>query len=155
MTIHSERCVIRPFRLDDIDDFMAYRNNMDWMRYQAFKGLEKQEYIDVLVGKFSLPEGVQLAIVCKQTNALIGDVYIREEDGVFWIGYTIHPAKARRGYAYEVICSVIEVLRAKGAVCIKAGVVSENLASVMLLKKLNFVYAGADGQEQFFVFHCG
>ena len=44
MEIYTERCLIRRFEAPDIDDFMVYRNDMDWMKYQGFKGLTKQEY---------------------------------------------------------------------------------------------------------------
>lgn len=138
MIIKSERCLIRPFKEKDVDGFMLYRNNLDWMRYQDFKGLNKQEYINRIVDKFSLQEGIQLAIICNQTNELIGDVYLKEEDCIFWIGYTICPSKARQGYAYEVVCAVINELRLKKAICVKASVETENVASIALLKKLKF-----------------
>lgn len=149
--IKSERCVIRPFQEEDIGDFMLYRNNMDWMRYQGFKGLNKQEYMAGIVGEFSLQEGLQLAIISNQTNKLIGDVYLKEEDGGFWLGYTISPSMARQGYAYEAACALINELRAKKAKCVKASVEAENIASIGLLKKLKFKPAGTDGNEQIYI----
>ncbi len=150
MEIQTERCIIRQFNQYDIDDFMVYRNNLEWMRYQGFKGLTKQEYKDALLGSLSLQEGVQLAIVCKKLDVLIGDVYLKQEGSTFWIGYTICPSKARQGYAYEVLSSVIDVLKAKGVDCIKAGVESENAPSIALLKKLKFSYIETDNDEQIF-----
>lgn len=41
--IHTARCTVRQFAEHDIDDFMVYRNDMDWMRYQGFKGLTRQK----------------------------------------------------------------------------------------------------------------
>jgi len=34
----TRRCHIRPFEEGDIEAFMSYRNNLDWMRLQGFKG---------------------------------------------------------------------------------------------------------------------
>lgn len=141
MLIKTERCTIRPFEESDIDEFITYRNDMDWMRYQGFKGLEKREYMNALLGNISLCNGLQLAIVCNKTHILIGDVYMKEEDSTYWIGYTISRPKAHQGYAYEAVSAVINVLRKKkGATCIKAGVESGNAASIALLEKLKFQY---------------
>ena len=41
LNIYSKRCVIRPFNADDIEPFMAYRNDAEWMQYQGFKSLTK------------------------------------------------------------------------------------------------------------------
>lgn len=150
MEIRTERCIIRPFEESDIDEFMTYRNDMDWMRHQGFKGLTKQEYIDVLLGNFSLRDGVQLAILCTTENVLIGDIYIKEEDSAYWIGYTISRRKTRQGYAYEVVSAVVDMLKEKGITCIKAGVETENVASIALLKKLNFQYHDTDDKELIF-----
>lgn len=38
MNIDTVRCNIRPFIAEGIDAFIIYRNNMDWMKYQGFKG---------------------------------------------------------------------------------------------------------------------
>lgn len=150
LEIQTERCIIRQFNEYDIDDFMAYRNDLEWMRYQGFKGLTKQEYKDALLGSHSLQDGVQLAIVCKKSDELIGDVYLKQEVCTFWIGYTICPSEARQGYAYEVLSSVIDALKAKGAACIKAGVESENTPSIALLKKLKFSCIETDKDGQIF-----
>ena len=151
MVIHTKRCTIRPFQESDIDEFMAYRNDMDWMKYQGFKGMGRQEYIDALVGNDSLQNGVQLAVVCSKTHTLVGDVYIKEEASVYWIGYTISRSKARQGFAYEAVSAVIDTLRTKGATCIKAGVESGNDASIALLMKLGFRYFETANEEQIFV----
>lgn len=41
MEVHTAHCRLRQFEEQDIDDFMVYRNDMDWMRYQGFKGLTR------------------------------------------------------------------------------------------------------------------
>ncbi len=151
MIINSQRCLIRPFKEEDIDDLMVYRNDMAWMRYQGFKGLTKQEYTQRLVDTFSVQKGGQLAIISTQTNKLIGDIYLKQENDTFWIGYTICPSNARQGYAYEAVSAVISEISTTGAVCIKAGILPENAASLALLKKLNFEYLGTDGDEQIFL----
>lgn len=154
MEIHTERCTIRWFEENEIDDFMKYRNDDGWMRYQGFKGLTKQAYSKELLGEHSFTKGVQLAIINNVTNCLIGDIYLKQENNTFWIGYTINPLKARRGYAYEVLVAVINWVKQKGYVGVNAGVLPENIASINLLKKLGFTYISTDDNgEQIYTLH--
>lgn len=149
--IHTARCTVRQFAEHDIDDFMVYRNDMDWMRYQGFKGLTRQKYADRLLGDKSIQSGLQLAIICNESNTLIGDVYLKQEKDVCWIGYSICRNKARQGYAYEVVFNVINILKGKNINFVKAGVEPDNTASIALLKKLGFTYVSMDGTEQIYI----
>ena len=150
MYFDTVRCNIRPFNAEDIDAFMSYRNDMDWMKYQGFKGLSKQEYMQALLNEHSLSNGMQLAIICKQTNNLIGDLYLKQEGDTCWIGYTITPLKSRCGYAYEVVSALICFLTIQGINRVKASVAIGNDASVMLLDKLKFTFLGIEDDEQIF-----
>lgn len=151
MNISAERCLIRRFEARDIAGFMAYRNDMDWMKFQGFKGLSRQAYCDTLLGGQTLQDGIQLAVICKKTDALIGDIYLKQEGAACWIGYSICRAMARQGYAYEAVCAVIAALKQKGVSCIKAGIERDNTASIALIQKLNFRYIGMDKDEQLFM----
>lgn len=148
MEIHSKRCIIRPFTDADIDAFMGYRNNEEWMRHQGFKGLSRQAYASALLGKHSFAQGMQLAVAGKDDGRLIGDVYLKEEDGRFWLGYTIAPQYARQGYAFEAASAVIGWLRGQGHSTVAAGVLPQNHPSVRLLEKLGFCYTATstDGE---------
>ena len=150
MNFETDRCIIRPFNAEDIDAFMSYRNDMGWMKYQGFKGLSKQEYMQALLYEHSLSNGVQLAIICKQTNILIGDLYLKQEGDTCWIGYTITPLKSRCGYAYEAVSALICSLTTQGINRVKASVAIGNDASVMLLEKLKFTFLGIEADEQIF-----
>lgn len=103
MNLVTERCTIREFTINEIDSFMEYRNNIDWMHYQGFKGLTKSVYEKELLESHSLIEGMQFAILNTSTKKLLGDIYLRQENNVYWLGYTIHPLYARQGYAAEVV----------------------------------------------------
>jgi len=147
----TARCIVRPFRDEDIDAFMEYRNDGEWMKYQGFKCLSRQAYHEALLCPCDMEKGVQLAVIRKLTGALIGDLYLKQEGSTCWIGYTIHPKEARQGYMYEVVSAAIGMMGGQGIHEIRAGVSPENLASVSLLKKLDFVLSGTEGDE--LVFH--
>lgn len=148
--ITTTRCLIRPFETRDIESFMIYRNDLDWMKHQSFKGLTREEYENVLLGEQSFLQGTQLAIIDKATDELIGDVYIQQEGTTYWIGYTITPTRARQGYAFEVMSGLIRHFAYQGAETFKAGVLGTNVASIALLKKLNFTFFETELDEQIY-----
>ena len=74
--INTERCIVKCFEEKDLDSFMTYRNNDEWMKYQGFKNLTKDEYRESLLVPFDLKVGAQLAIVDKVTDGLLGDIYL-------------------------------------------------------------------------------
>ncbi len=146
----TERCQIRPFEESDIEDFMSYRNNLDWMQYQGFKGKKYLEYKAVLLKQPNFQEGVQLSVVNRQTGELIGDLYLKLESKTGWIGYTIAPQFSRQGLAFEVVKELLLQLRQAGLTLVKAGVEELNLASIALLKKLGFTQIGTEDSELIF-----
>ena len=146
----TERCRVRPFEENDIEAFLSYRNNLDWMQYQGFKGKKYLEYKAALLQKPKFKEGVQLAVVDKQTGELIGDLYLKLERNTGWIGYTIAPQFARQGFAFEVVTQLLLELRQAGLTQVKAGVEEQNIASIQLLKKLGFGQIGVDDSERIF-----
>lgn len=150
MQFTTERCTLRPFRAEDMEAFMAYRNNMEWMRYQGFKGLSREQYENALLAPLSLAQGAQLAVTDRQTGTLLGDVYLQQDGDTCWVGYTIAPQYARRGYAFEAVSGLIAQLAAAGTAYLKAGAESGNAASIALLQKLGFTPLGEDDGERIF-----
>lgn len=147
----SKRSYIRPFIESDLDAFITYRNNQKWMEFQYFKGLAREEYEEILLREPSVEEGAQLAIIHKDDGALLGDVFIKKEAEACWIGYTINPMFKRQGYAYETIEAMIHwIQQSYPGLKIKAGTSPENLASIQLLKKLEFTPAGTEEGELVF-----
>ena len=146
----TERCRVRPFEENDIAAFMSYRNNLDWMQYQGFKGKKYLEYKAELLKKPNFLKGVQLAVVDRKTGGLLGDLYLKLEKNVCWIGYTIDPQFSRKGLAFEVVTELLSQLKQAGLTLAKAGVEAQNLASIQLLKKLGFAQTGAEDSELLF-----
>ena len=108
---------------------------------------EVTKWLDVL----TLAQGIQLAIVNKRTQVLMGDIYLRQQCDVFWLGYTISPAYAREGYAFQVITATIGWIKENGFSLIKAGVNPENNLSIKLLIKTGFNFSGIEEGEHIYV----
>jgi [ribosomal protein S5]-alanine N-acetyltransferase len=149
----SERCYVRPFINADLDDFLLYRNNLEWMKFQGFKGLSREEYEEILLKEPLVENGAQFAIICKADHHLIGDIYVKKEKETFWIGYTVSPSSKRQGYAYEITKSLIHWLNEQGEFKIMAGTVPENIASIRLLEKTGFLKTGEENGELIFIYH--
>jgi len=146
----TRRCRIRPFEEGDIETFMSYRNNMDWMRFQGFKGKKYLEYKAALLMQPKFHQGVQLAVVSRQNGELLGDLYLKMEKNVAWIGYTVAPQYARQGLAFEVVEQLLLELKQAGLTLVKAGVEEQNLASIALLRKIGFVQVGTEDSDLIF-----
>ena len=147
----SERCYTRPFAERDLNAFVEYRNNAEWMRYQSFKGLSLEEYKEILLKETTVESGAQFAVVRKADQILLGDVFLKKEDEIFWIGYTISPSFKRQGYAYEITQAMISWIQQQGDYKIMAGVTPENHASVQLLEKLGFIKVDEGNGESIFL----
>jgi len=137
--VESNRLYVREFKEHDLDVFMEYRNDMEWMKYQTFKGKTKNEYRENLIKPFNIVEGSQLAIISKYSAEIVGDLYIKQGLGSLFIGYTIHPNYSNLGYMKEILISYIQYL---GLTYpnhkIIAETTNENIPSIRLLETLNF-----------------
>ena len=145
--LFTDRCHIRLFQEKDLERFIQYHNNLAWMQYQGFKGLTSEQYRQELLQPHSLSEGIQLAVADRQTDILLGDLYLRQEKDCCWIGYTISPDYARQGYGFEAVEGLIQRLFAQGISSVKAGALPQNTASIALLQKLGFHYLSMEQDE--------
>ncbi len=141
--IETDRCILRCFEEKDLDSFMTYRNNEEWMKYQDFKNLTKDQYRKVLLVPLNVEKGTQLAITDKTTDNLLGDLYLAKKEKTIAIGYSINPIYSRKGYISEVLKALLPKLKADYPDCeIVAMTEKENIPSKNLLLKLGFVYDG-------------
>lgn len=149
----TQRCKVRKFKEKDLQSFMSYRNDEQWMKYQSFKGLSEEEYRKTLFADFYFETGIQLAILEKSLEKLIGDLYLKKESDTFWIGCTIHPNFARMGYAQEALTGLLHWLHTnQNCAQVSAGAEPDNLASNKLLKKMGFhdCYYDAENNENIY-----
>jgi [ribosomal protein S5]-alanine N-acetyltransferase len=143
LVIETARCILRCFEEKDLDSFMTYRNNEDWMKYQSFKNSTKEEYRKALLVPLNIESGIQLAIAQKNTDNLLGDLYLVKKEKTITIGYSINPIYSRKGYISEVLNALLAKLKEYYSGCeIIAMTEKENIPSKNLLLKLGFVYDG-------------
>ena len=141
--IETERLILRNTRTDDAAVMFDYRNNHICAQYQ--RGQTKDlNGIQTLVAKrrndtISDQENFLIAVALKETGRMIGEIVVMPKDGCFSIGYTFHYNYHRKGYAFEALSALTELLHNRYP---KMEFISftepENLASRRLLEKLGY-----------------
>jgi RimJ/RimL family protein N-acetyltransferase len=118
-TILTDRLCLRPFRAEDLPDFVAYRSAPEVARYQSwdetYSMADAEEFLarqDGLV--FGEPGAwMQLAVVDRSSGALCGDCAVKvltDQPATAEVGVTFAPAHQGSGLATEALAAVVKKL---------------------------------------------
>jgi len=146
--LETERLLIRPFCDEDLEAFIAYRNNPEVAKYQGWSipyPREKAiEFIEEMKNKNPAePEGwYQAAIIIKESGEIIGDAAFhlkKDENRKAYINCTIVQKHWRKGYGAEVSRRLLAYLFDEcGLHRVVAKTDAENVASCTALECLGF-----------------
>ena len=143
MFMETERLRLRNVLLKDVDTIYDYRNNEICARYQRgqtkdFDGifkLVKRRTNDIL----SVDAPCMVAVVLKDSDELVGEIVVMPEDGTISLGYTFSYKHHRKGYAFEALTALIDLLHERYPEWDFISFTEpENSASMELLKKLGY-----------------
>jgi RimJ/RimL family protein N-acetyltransferase len=142
MIIETKRLYLRYFVEEDYLTMYEYRSDKECGKYQLWKA----RTIDTIKAFLKEQENktlddneLQIAIIKKDGDVHIGDIYYCKKNNTITLGYTISPKHQRQGYAFEMISSFIEYLHQRFPECeFVAMIHEENIASYRLLEKLGF-----------------
>ena len=157
--IITNRLIIRNMMIRDLDNFHQYRSNPDVTKYQGFDVMGKDacaNFINAQIEKQfgTAGEWVQYAIENKETNQLVGDCAIKLDQNdtrLAEIGITISHLHHKKGYAKETLAGILDWLfDTQNIHRITEIVDAENIASINLLKSLNFKQEGHFVENIFF-----
>lgn len=147
--IETDRLKLRNVKAKDAAIMQDYRNNEICTRYQrgqtkdydGIAALVERRKDDIL----SVDSPAMIAVAFKDTDEMIGEIVVMPGDGVISLGYTISYKYHRKGYAFEALSALINLLHEQYP---KWKFVSltepENVPSMALLKKLGYKDAGYD-----------
>lgn len=141
--IETERLVLRNLEPQDAKIMYDYRNNELCARFQ--RGQTKDyDGITSLIGRrkddtLSVDASVMVAVALKESNEMVGEIVVMPKDGTISLGYTFSYKHHRRGYAFESLSVLINLLHEKfpGWDFISF-TEPENVPSMELLKKLGY-----------------
>ena len=80
----------------------------------------------------------QLALVLKETNTLIGDIYLNFEKTHIDLGYTCATAYQKKGYITEILNVVLSQLYQDHHLTIRVEIDARNTDSIRLCERLEF-----------------
>jgi RimJ/RimL family protein N-acetyltransferase len=145
--IATERLLLRPFRADDLEAFVAYRSDPEVARFQSWDAtysmadaeafLESQRRVG-----FGQPgEWLQLAVVDRDDGAVLGDCAVRvvtDQPDTAEVGVTLAPGSQGRGVATEALGAVVTELFERGMHRVFAQADERNGPVQRLLARLGF-----------------
>ena len=148
LTLETPRLLIRQFRDSDLESFVAYRNDPEVYRYQGWKTPYRREDGTEFITRAAsaMPgspgEWLQLAIECKESGKMLGDIafhVIRSNPRQAYLGYTLARSAWGQGYASEAARKLLDYLfRVLNLHRVIADCDVDNAASVRLLERLGF-----------------
>ena len=141
--LKTQRLLLRNIAPKDADIMFDYRNNEICAKYQRdqtkdYKGIvalvEKRMH-DVV----SVNAPFMMAVALKDTDEIIGEIVVMPNDGTISMGYTFSYKHHRKGYAFEALSALVDMLHERypawDFICFTE---VNNIASMALLKKLGY-----------------
>lgn len=152
----TERLYLRRLCRQDVPILAHWRNDEDCRRYQCWRQTSpsalRRFALRYRRSRLLSRQREQHYAVCLHDGTLVGDItvfYIRGDN--VSIGYTIFPPFQRNGYAYELLSSLLPLLRAHYHLDICAIADRRNIASISLLYKLGFEILEKKSEENVFI----
>lgn len=143
MRLETERTLLRPFQIDDLDDLHEYASRPEIDELAGWKHHASiNESIHVL--RMYLRDENALAIQDKASGRVIGHIVIYRDtrddrEDTKEIGFALHPDYWGRGIMTEIVRAVVGALREQGILHIYACCMKSNEAAGSLLKSCGFV----------------
>jgi len=142
LPVHTERLVLRPFRLDDVDATLAYRGDPGVARFiprEPWTREQTQERVREYLGRTSITGSSSvLSLAVERSGRMIGDVVLWPLDDSLTRGEV-----AGRGYATEAVMALFGLafgpLRMHR---VTANVDARNTASWRLCERLGMTREG-------------
>ena len=141
--LKTQRLLLRNVAPKDANIMFDYRNNEICAKYQRdqtkdYKGIvalvEKRMH-DVV----SVNAPFMMAVALKDTDEMIGEIVVMPNDGTISMGYTFSYKHHRKGYAFEALSALVDMLHERypawDFICFTE---VNNIASMALLKKLGY-----------------
>lgn len=141
--IETARLRLRNVTPNDAEVMFDYRNNEICSRYQ--RGQTKDyDGIVALVQRHSADEisvdnPFIVAVSLKENDEMVGEIVVMPNDGTISLGYTFSYKHHRKGYAYESLTALLDILHKEYPDWDFISFTEpENKPSMALLKKLGY-----------------
>jgi len=141
--IETARLILRNVAAKDADNMYDYRNNEICARYQRGQTKDYDGIVALVERRkndvMSVDAPFMVVVALKDTDEMVGEIVVMPKDGTISLGYTFSYKHHRKGYAFEALTALINMLHKQYP---KWDFVSftepENEPSMALLKKLGY-----------------
>lgn len=141
--IETARLILRNVSAKDADNMYDYRNNEICARYQRGQTKDYNGIVALVERRkndvVSVDAPFMVAVALKDTDEMVGEIVVMPKDGTISLGYTFSYKHHRKGYAFEALTALINMLHKQYP---KWDFISftepENEPSMALLQKLGY-----------------
>lgn len=147
LPLRTDRLTVRMMRADDVDTFVAYRNDPEVARYQAWElpySLERATAVLAAQDALDRPVAGQWAqLAIEHDGTTLGDLalYLHEDGARAEIGFTLATPYQGKGYAREAAAALVDALFEHTDVHrIEASLDPANTASMRVLEAIGMQY---------------
>ena len=141
--IVTERLVLRPITVADVDDVHSYQSLPEVAEYQMFEPRTREVVLEKTIEQAAAlrleAEGDYLQVAVEESGRVIGGLYfaIKSLDNLCGeIGWSLHPSYQGRGFATEAARAILELGFGMGLHRIVAELDPRNAASIALCLRL-------------------
>ena len=141
--IETNRLILRNVAAKDADIMYDYRNNEICARYQRGQTKDYNGIVALVERRkndvMSVDAPFMVAVALKDTDEMVGEIVVMPKDGTISLGYTFSYKHHRKGYAFESLSALINLLHEQYSEWDFISFTEpENEPSMALLKKLRY-----------------
>lgn len=141
--METNRLRLRNVALKDAEIMYDYRNNEICARYQRGQVKDYDGIVNLVEchkdDMMSVDTPFLVAVALKDTDEMVGEIVVMPNDGTISIGYTFSYKHHRRGYAFEALTALIDLLHERYSEWDFISFTEpQNEPSMALLKKLGY-----------------
>lgn len=151
MELHTQRLTLRPADMTQLESTHAYAADLENTHFMMFLPYatpeETAQALEDAERQWASPRPERYEFAVFLGNSHIGGVtlYMQEDRSEAELGWVLHKAYWRRGYATEASLAVMDFARTLGVKRIFACCDSENLPSFKTMEKLGMRLCKTDG----------
>lgn len=112
--IETARLILRNVAAKDADNMYDYRNNEICARYQRGQTKDYNGIVALVERRkndvVSVDAPFMVAVALKDTDEMVGEIVVMPKDGTISLGYTFSYKHHRKGYAFEALTALINML---------------------------------------------
>ena len=141
--IETNRLILRNVAAKDADIMYDYRNNEICARYQRGQTKDYAGIVALVEHRkndvVSVDAPFMVAVALKDTDEMVGEIVVMTQNGTISLGYTFSYKHHRKGYAFEALTALINMLHEQYPEWDFISFTEpENIPSMALLKKLGY-----------------